>query len=84
MTFTPNNLVANRTARLVAEARTPTYTTATPVREHLTVVEVEGDMGGRRWSRPMRDSQVNAYCDDLPEGYSVSDIDHAAKCWCFR
>ena len=27
--FTPNDLVANRTARLVAEARTPAYTSET-------------------------------------------------------
>ena len=82
----PNMVARNRTARLVREATTPTYSTATPTpreREHLSVVEIEVDRGGRYWSKPMPDSEVRGYIDSKPSGYGVSDIDHAAKCWCF-
>jgi hypothetical protein len=80
----PMEAFANRTARLVQEAVTPVYSTSTPAREHLSVVELEYIQGGRTWSRPMPDSEVTAYIDQFdPEVMSVSDIDHAAKCWCF-
>lgn len=81
----PNQAFANRTARLVREAQTPVYSTETKVaeREHLSVVEMDSGMG-RYWSAPMKDSEVDAYIDGTPQSYDVSDIDHAAKCWCFR
>ncbi len=78
-----------RTARLVAEgAHKPrvAYSTATKpyVREHITMVEVETDLGGRYW-RSMPDSEVDTYIGEMEAiGYGVSDIDHAAKCWCFK
>lgn len=81
----PSRVAQNRTARLAVEATTPVYSTETPVREHMSVVEMEGDLGGRRWSAPMKDSAVTEYIDGYDgTGYSVSDIDHAAKCWCFK
>ena len=58
------------------------YTTYTPQREHLNVVEMESDWGYRTWSSPMPESKVDAYIDSFPEGYGLSDIDHAARCWC--
>ncbi len=81
----PMQVAQNRTARLVREATTPTYTTVTPVREHMMVVELEHEWGGRIWSKPMPDSAVDAYLDSYEgSSYGVSDIDHAAKCWCFK
>ena len=79
----PMDVAKNRTARLVREATTPVYTTATApvVREHITAVELEDDFG-RHWSH-MLDSEVDAYLTDMAVlGYGVSDIDHSAKCWC--
>lgn len=78
----PMQVAQNRTARLVREATTPTYTTVTPVREHLYMVEMEADTGYRTWSSSMPDSKVNAYIDSFPEGYMLSDVDHASRCWC--
>lgn len=78
----PMMVAQNRTARLVREASTPVYSTSTPAREHLSVVEVEFDTGGRFWTKPMPDSEVDAYIGDLPESMYLSDIDHAGKCWC--
>jgi hypothetical protein len=75
--------VANaRTARLVREATTPVYTTATRpvVREHIMAVEVDSGMG-RYWTS-MPDSEVDAFIDGLAPSYDLSDIDHSAKCWC--
>lgn len=52
--------------------------------EHMMVVELQDAFGGYRfWSRPMPESQVQSYIErneflDWP----LSDIDHAAKCWC--
>lgn len=76
----PMMVAKNRTARLVAEARKPAYSTVTrpKVREHLKVVELESDLGGRWWSRPMRESEVAEYIGNS----MVSDIDCSAKCWC--
>jgi len=82
MNMNPAAVARNRTARLVREANTPVYTTETKVREHLSVVEMDSGMG-RYWSKPMPDSEVDAYIDATPASYDVSDIDHAAKCWCF-
>jgi hypothetical protein len=81
-TMTPAQVFSNRTARLVAEANTPVYTTETKPREHMSVVEMDEEHYGRHWSRPMPDSEVAAYVAAFPESYAVSDIDHAAKCWC--
>jgi hypothetical protein len=80
----PMMVAQNRTARLVREAQTPVYSTATkPVeREHLSVVEIEYAGGGRAWSAPMPDSEVDGYLDRVLSVNSVSDIDHAAECWC--
>ena len=78
----PMMVAQNRTARLVREAQTPVYTTETKVREHLYVVEMDSGMG-RYWSKPMPDSEVDDYINRTPQSYEVSDIDHAAKCWCF-
>lgn len=85
---TPAQVAANRTARLVAEAKTPTYRSETPApaeREHLMVIEWES-MYGRYWGRPIPESQVNeAVREALADThYEVSDIDHSAKCWCQR
>lgn len=82
----PSQAFANRTARLVAEAVTPVYSTSTPApkaREHLSAVEVESMYGGRLWSH-MVESEVDAFIDGIHESDSLSDIDHSAKCWCFR
>jgi hypothetical protein len=82
----PNMVAQNRTARLVAESKTPTYTSETPTvreREHLTVVEMDSGIG-RYWSKPMPDSDVDDYISKTPQSYDVSDIDHAAQCWCFK
>lgn len=82
-TMTPAQVSFNRTARLVREATTPVYSTATPAREHMAVVEMEYVHGGRSWSSPMPESEVAAYIDSFPEeSYGVNDVDHAAKCWC--
>ena len=81
----PMTVAQARTARLVREAATPVYTTVTKprVREHLIACEVESDLGGRYW-RTMKESEVPAFWNDLPEGYYASDEDHSAQCWCFK
>lgn len=86
MNMNPMQVAKARTARLVREAQTPVYSTETKpaVREHLSVIEIEYAGGGRAWSAPMPDSEVDAYLDAHLRDNSVSDIDHAAKCWCFR
>lgn len=85
--LTPAQVNSNRTARLAATRPRPRYTTETKpvVREHLTVVEWDGDFG-RYWSAPMPDSEVDFYIShQVALGYvELSDIDHAAKCWCFQ
>lgn len=79
----PNTVAQNRTARLAREASTPVYTTETPVREHLYVAEVEADIGGRFWSQPMTEADLNVWVDEkLALDYDLSDWDHASKCWC--
>lgn len=80
----PTQALANRTARLAREATTPVYSTSTPVREHMSVIEIEYSGGGRAWSAPMPDSEVGPYLDAHLRDNSVSDIDHAARCWCFK
>ena len=69
-----------RTARLVREATTPVYTTVTKprVREHITAVEIDGDLG-RFWAH-MPDSEVDEFCSRYPG--DLSDIDHSGRCWC--
>jgi hypothetical protein len=86
MNMNPAAVARNRTARLVREASTPVYSTETKprVREHLSVVEIEYAGGGRAWSAPMPDSEVDGYLDRNLRDNSVSDIDHAARCWCFN
>jgi len=83
----PMIVAQNRTARLVREATTPTYSTSTPAPVapkvyHMQVVEMDSGCG-RYWSKPMRENMVNDYIDRTPPSYSVSDIDHACACWCF-
>lgn len=89
----PMTVAQNRTARLAREAATPVYSTTTPEpkpREHIMAVETES-MYGRRWS-VMKDSEVQdflSYLDDWEPGCDergtyLSDLDHAAKCWCFK
>lgn len=77
----PLMVAQNRTARLAREASTPVYTTVTPVREHVEVVELEHEYGYRTWVSTKEADTLLA----LPNTeYSVSDVDHSAKCWCFR
>ena len=79
----PNDVAKARTARLAREATTPVYSTSTPAPEHLYVAEIEADTGYRRWTKPMTEDALNAEVDAMAEiGYSLSDWDHAAKCWC--
>ena len=82
----PLQVAKNRSTRLVAEARqgAVAYSTVTPPapkREHLVVIEWESDLGGRYWSKPLRESLAEAEMAEA-RGYSVSDYDHAASCWC--
>lgn len=83
-TPTPATVASARTARLVRESQTPVYTSETPKREHLMVIEWEADTGGRYWTRPMPESKAEAELaeKDLYGFYSVSDYDHSSKCWC--
>lgn len=79
----PAQVAQNRTARLVREAQTPVYSTATPVREHIMAVEWEWDMGGRYWTE-VRENEVDAVIEARTATGTVfvSDVDHSAKCWC--
>ena len=81
----PNMVARNRTARLVAEAQTPVYSTSTPVREHLFAIEWEWDLGGRFWET-MPESQVDAAMAEGEKSTTkfLSDVDHSAKCWCSK
>lgn len=72
---------ANRTARLVAEANTPVYTTVTKAREHYMAIEIDSGIG--RYWRKVKESQVDEYIANLAPSYSISDLDHSAQCWCF-
>lgn len=81
----PKTALANRTARLVREASTPVYSTVTKpvVREHIMAVETDS-MYGRHWSH-MPDSEVDEHIARMVSyGDELSDIDHSAKCWCFK
>ena len=77
----PMMVSKNRTARLVAEARTPTYSTATPVapvvRDHIEAVEI-----GRTWHH-MPSAEVEAFLSVGMRRNDLSDIDHSTRCWCF-
>lgn len=84
MNISPSTVASARTARLAREASTPVYSTVTPVREHMSIIEIEYLGGGRAWSAPMPDSEVGPYLDAHLRDNSVSDIDHAANCWCFK
>lgn len=81
----PAQVASARTARLVREAHTPAYTSESkpaPSRRHQMMIEVE-DSGGRYWSGPFLDNQVQAVCADYERmGSGISDIDHYGKCWC--
>lgn len=81
----PMDVAKNRTARLVREAATPVYTTATKpvVREHLMAIEWEWDMGGRFWET-VPESKVDGILEEagLSTTKFLSDLDHSAKCWC--
>lgn len=81
----PTQVAQNRTARLVAEAAKPVYSTSTQLgsaKRHQIAVETDS-VWGRHWSI-MAEDKVQGYIDNLPEGDALSDIDHAAKCWCFN
>lgn len=80
----PAQVAANRTARLVREAKTPVYSSSTPpvVREHFMAVEVDGGMG-RYWNT-VPESKVDEFIDSIPHAYDVSDVDHSLNCWCFQ
>lgn len=84
MNFSPNNLVANRTARLVAESKTPVHTTSTPApakREHVMAVELDS-VYGRHWT-PVLESYVDSFIAEMTQlDYDLSDVDHSARCWC--
>jgi len=79
----PMKVAANRTARLASEAATPVFSTSTPPREHRMAVEVENDYGHRSWDH-MKESEVSDYISGIPDSYSLSDVDHSAKCWCAK
>jgi hypothetical protein len=78
--MTPAQVASNRTARLVAEAFTPVYSTETKpvVREHIMAVEIDDQMG-RFWSH-MPESEVDEFLALYPGG--LSDLCCSAKCWC--
>lgn len=51
--------------------------------DHLMAVEVEADDYGYRTWVPARESEVDAVIREHAEiGYSLSDVDHHAKCDC--
>jgi hypothetical protein len=82
----PKDVARNRTARLVRDAKTPTYVSESRpvVRQHLKMVEVEDDYG-RYWSGPYPENALSGVMDDYEGmGYSISDIDCSAKCWCAK
>lgn len=86
----PNMVAQNRTARLVREANTPTYTSETPTpaparaREHLMAVEWDS-VYGRAWNVNIPEGDVNAHIRDYSnEVYALSDVDHWTGCWCFQ
>lgn len=83
--MTPVQVAKAHTARITREARKSavTYSTSTPAREHLTAVELDS-VWGRHWS-VMPDSEVESFIAERCNGdVMLSDIDHAAKCWCFK
>lgn len=50
--------------------------------EHVMVVEMEWENGGRFWSPPMPASKVNAFVATFPSDLYVSDVDCSTQCWC--
>ena len=50
--------------------------------EHLMVVEMEWENGGRFWSPAMSESMVGPFIDTFPPDLYLSDIDCSTKCWC--
>ena len=61
------------------------WTTVTPPRQHLQVVEMEHEYGYRFWSKPMREEAVSAYIEEYRNlDYGLSDIDCSVKCWCSK
>lgn len=85
-TPSPAKVAANRTARLVREANTPLYRSESKEigseRRHQIAVEIDS-VWGRHWSH-MAEDKVDTFIAMLPEGDELSDIDHSAKCWCFK
>lgn len=81
----PKMVAQNRTARLVREAKTPTYTSESAPkveRDHLEMVQVD-DGHGTYWSGPYPSRSIKGVCDQYEGyGYSIADIDCSAKCWC--
>lgn len=78
----PNDVAKARSARLTREAAMPVYTTTTPAREHLVAVEIDS-VWGRHWSH-MVESELDSFIGKISDGAELSDIDHSAKCWCFK
>lgn len=81
---TPASVASARTARLVAESKTPVYSTVTPVptaREHLIALEVESDMG-RYWVHVLESEVSETWATYESIGYWASDEDHSGRCWC--
>lgn len=85
----PMQALANRTARLVAEANTPAYTTNTPneaerlaAYDHMVMVELDGIYGRSRSIMP--ESETDAYLDAMlgSDAYEMSDYCHACACKC--
>lgn len=57
--------------------------TATAVREHIKMVEVETPEGYRFWSAAMPETEAEAYLDMVEAGPNyISDYDCSCKCWC--
>lgn len=80
MTISPLTVAANRTARLVREANTPVYSTTTPVREHVFMVELEDSVyGSRHW---VSDHEADVLLALPSAPYVFSDRDHSTSCWC--
>lgn len=49
----------------------------------MVVESQERDGSYRFWSTPMPESEVGEYiAREEPRGWELSDVDHAAQCWC--
>lgn len=83
--MTPVEVAKANGRRMAREARKAviSYSTTTPKPEHWTAVEVDS-VWGRHWT-VMRDSEVDTFIRKTCVGdVALSDIDHAAKCWCLK